>query len=377
MLPRLPFLALASVSALAACTSTVLVDRDPKDGDDDPTEEPTEPQQADKYTASSPGLELGFYNAYTIGPDSGSGSHPSTAAIVSLPDGRFAIAWKEGGDEEYALQGIYFTVGARDVWSEPVLIEGSANWIVDELLLFEQGGRLTLHAAGDGPVLAQGTVDGFTGFQTIPGGTAAQHPDGTVYILDEAQQAIRRLDDGTLVPSDVPLPSAAVHGCTGVPVDFVFRSDGAVVVMVSDCPTTAPYGHFEGILTYEDGAWSAPTYLDARDLRPRDGTSSVVGVSMYVNTEDWGRFYFTQAVEGAMQYESRAPLVEIDPWERAHVAGAFSEDGGASWEEISSPYGPNDIGHLVGAFEQPIGRPVFTDGRYVLWFEPTPGSSWP
>ncbi|NUO51466.1 MAG: hypothetical protein HOV80_21640 [Polyangiaceae bacterium] len=375
MLRRLPFLVLlTSASALAACDSTVLVDRNPKDGDDDtPAEEPTEARQADKYTASSPGLELGFYSSYTIVP----GSNPRTAAIVSLPDGRFAIAWAEGGDDDYPFQGIYFTVGTRDVWSEPTLIEGSASWIVDELLLFEHEGQLTLHAAGDAPVLAQGTVDGFTGFQTIPGGTAAQHPDGTVYILDEAGQAIRRLDGGTLVPSEVPLPPAAIHGCAGVPVDFVFRSEGAVVVMVSDCPTSALHGTFEGVLTYEDGAWSAPTYLDARALRPRDGTSSVVGVSMYLDTDQGGRFYFTQSADGAAQYPTRAPLVEIDPWERAHVGGAFSEDGGATWEEIAAPFSPGDIGDLVGAFEQPIGRPVFTDGRNVFWFEPTPGSDWP
>lgn len=373
MRPRLPFLlGLASVAALGGCTSTVRVDRDPNGsgGDDDTTESP---QQADKYSESSPSLELGFYDGYTILP----GSNPSTAAIVSLPDGRFAIAWAEGGEDGYAFQGVYFTIGARDAWSEPVLIEGSASWSVYGLLLFENGGKLTLHARGEGSVLAQGTVDGFTGFQTIPEGTAAQHPDGTVYILDEAGQAVRKLDGGALVPSEVPLPSAAIHGCAGVPVDFVFRSDGAVIVTVSDCPTPASYTSFGGVLTYQDGAWSAPTYLDARTLRPRDGTSSVVGVSMYLQSENGGRFYFTQSAQGAAQYPAAAPIVEIDPWERAHVGGAFSEDGGATWEAIDALYVPSHIGELVGAFEQPTGRPVFTDGKYVLWFTPTPGIDWP
>lgn len=367
MLRRSPFLAmLVSVSALAACTSTASVD----DDDDVPTEDPA---RTDKYAVSSPSLDLGFYNAYTVVP----GSHPSTAAIVSLADGRIVIAWAEGGAEEYPFQGVYYSIGARDVWSEPVLIEGSASWSVEELLLFQSDGALTLHARGDGPVLAQGTVDGFTAFQTIPGGTAAQHPDGTVYVLDQAAQAVRRLDGGTLVPTDVPLPAAAIHGCSGGPVDFVFRADGAVVVLVSGCETSSSSGSFEGVLTYEGGAWSAPTYLDARALRPRDGTSSVVGVTLYRDSAEGGRYFFTQSSEGAAQYPALDALVEIDPWGRAHVAGAYSEDGGASWEQISSPYGPGHLTHVVGAFQRPTGRPVFTDGQLVIWFEPTPGSIWP
>ncbi len=356
---------LVSVSALAACTSTASVD-----GDEVPTEDPT---QTDRYDVSSPSLDLGFYNAYIIGPD----SHPSTAAIVSLPDGRTVIAWAEGGAEGYPFQGIYYSVGARDLWSEPVLIEGSASWSVEELLLFQSDGELTIHARGDGSVLAQGTVDGFTAFQSIPGGTAAQHPDGTVYVLDEAAQAVRRLDGGSLVPSDVPLPPAAIHGCSGGPVDFVFRADGAVVVLVSGCETSSPDGSFEGVLTHEDGAWSAPTYLDARALRPRDGTSSVVGVTLYRDSAEGGQYYLTQSPGGAAPNPAWDALVEIDPWGRAHVAGAYSEDGGASWKRISSPYGPGQLEGLAGAFQQPTGGPVFTDGQLVIWFEPTPGSSWP
>jgi hypothetical protein len=360
--------------ALTGCPSTVEVTQS---SGDPPGVEP--PGEVPLYAASPPPLDKGYFDTYEILPGV---TNPLAAAIAPLEDGRFVIVFTD----EPSPTTVYQMVGARGDWSEPTEIPGLAlSAQVLDLALFQDAGRLVLHVVsgvpgGDVPptsVIATGTIEGYTAVQVAPDGASAQNHDGSVYFVGAGASVVSRVADGALVAADIPFPASLPPECN-VPSQLAFRSDG-VALLSARCADS----NIDAVVTFASGAWGAPAFFDCYAFRPRTGVSQALGATVYLSDPDTGGQYgFTRVTDGAPLYEDAGyGKLEVDPWGRPFLAAGsfvrYSEDGGATWLEMQSVPDEARADVISGAFEIPTGRPVFTDGRFVLWFEPTPGTSWP
>jgi hypothetical protein len=365
---RRAYLAALAALAAAGCQSTVEI------VETDPGAETTEPEPGGAshlYPATRPSLEQGYFTTFKIVP---AAIDPTVAAITALDDGRFIIAWATETSTT-----VSWSVGTRDSWSLPVEAPGLPPLLggIDRLDLFNHRGHLTLQVQADENLIAEGTFEGLTPVAYVPSGMTAQHPQGDVYFLGPwTAPSLQRIANGVFettggIPSDLPFPSS----CLALD-NFAFRSDGALL-LVASCPQGT---EDRAVATYLNGTWSAPIFVDARELSPRNGTSPVIGALVDLSTENGTDMGYAQMSDGIVRDLPHWHL-EVDPWGRPFLPGGnsayYSEDGGVTWL-LPQTFPDDKTAHVtVGAFEVGTGRPVFTDGEYVIWWEPTPGSTWP